>query len=115
MFKPYTPYSILKQTWCSALHPDKRFTLDEHQRQNKDSKGPEDAVICYMALKECGKVKNEFTCTASGLKKGHTKLSLGILRQMFGPEKVWKKLCEEIEKRVIDARNERGAGPKIMI
>ena len=93
MFKPYTPYSMLKQTWCSALHPDKRFTLDEHQRQNKDSKGPEDAVICYMALKECGKVKYEYTCTGSGIKKGHTKLSLGILSQMFGPDKVWKQLC----------------------
>ncbi len=50
-----------------------------------------------MVLKDFGQVKFEYTCTASGLKKGHTKLSLGILRQMFGQEKVWKELCAEME------------------
>jgi hypothetical protein len=32
LFKPYTPYSLLKQAYCMALHQNKRFTLEETQK-----------------------------------------------------------------------------------
>ena len=65
-----------------------------------------------MALKDYGVVIHEFTCTSSGLKKGHTKLALGILCKMYGPDKIRSQLCEEIMRQVKESRKERGAGPK---
>jgi hypothetical protein len=45
-----------------------------------------------MSLKEYGKIKYHYECTSSSAKKGKTKLSLGILCQMYGEDKKWLEL-----------------------
>ena len=50
-----------------------------------------------MSLKEYGKILHFYECTASSAKKGKTKLSLGILVQMYGEDKKWKELVHEME------------------
>lgn len=112
LFKPYSPYTYLKQTFCSALHQNKVYKLEETERQNKDSKSPQDAVKLYMCLKKHGEIDYEYTCTASSLKKGKIKLALGILRQKYGLDKKWKELVREMTQAVLDAREKRGAGEK---
>lgn len=97
LFKPYSPYTFLKQTYCQALHANKTFTLEDTEKQNKDSKGPEDAVKLYMCLKKHGWIVHQYTCCASSLKKGRNKLSLGILKQMYGPDKKWNELKQEMK------------------
>ena len=49
---------------------------------------------------------------SSSLKKGKTKLALGILVQMYGKDKKWKELQAEMEAEIIQKREERGAGDK---
>lgn len=112
LFKPYSPYTYLKQTFCSALHQNKVYKLEETERQNKDSKSPQDAVKLYMCLKKHGEIEFEYTCSASSLKKGRIKLALGILRQKYGFEKRWKELVREMTQAILDAREKRGAGEK---
>ena len=110
-FKPYTPFNYLDQAYCKALHKGK-FTTETNQKQNHEHTGPHDAVKCFMQLKELGVKKYEFTCMSSSLKKGKTKLALGILVQMYGKDKKWKELQAEMEAEIIQKREERGAGDK---
>jgi hypothetical protein len=63
-------------------------------------------------MKELGVSKHEYMCTCSSLKKGKSQLALGILQQMYGPDKKWKELCDEMIQMILDAREERGAGEK---
>ena len=110
-FKPYTPYNYIEQAYCKALHKG-RFTTETNQKQNHEHTGPHDSVKCFMQLKELGVKKFEYTCMSSSLKKGKTKLALGILIQMYGKDKKWKELQLEMEQEIIKMRNERGAGAK---
>lgn len=77
LFKPYTPYTYIKQAHCNCLHKD--WTHEITEKQNKEKNGPEDAVKLYMCMKQNGVIKYEFQCTSSSARKGRTKLSLGIL------------------------------------
>lgn len=111
MFTPYAPYSLLKQTYCESLHKG-QYTLDEFQKQNKDSKGPEDSLCLYMYLKKQGKTQYEYTCYGPSLKKGHHKLAIGILKQMYGEGKKWAELQQEMADAINSYRAQRGAGEK---
>ena len=39
LFKPYSPYGYLKQSFCLALH-NGAYTLSEYEKLNKESTGP---------------------------------------------------------------------------
>lgn len=65
-----------------------------------------------MCLKRYGQIVHEYECTASSRKKGVTKLSLGIMRQMYGEDKKWKELMSEMANAITEARDKRGAGEK---
>lgn len=86
--------------------------MREYEKQNKEKSGAHDAVKLFMELKKYGKVVHEYTCTASSLKKGKTKLALGILELIYGEDKKWKELQSEMHEAIMKARDERGAGDK---
>jgi len=82
------------------------------EKQNKEKTNPEDCVKLFMELKELGQTKYHYMCTASSLRKGKTKLALGILCMIHGPEKRWKDVMEEMTNAILQARELRGAGDK---
>ena len=94
------------------MHREKGWTLKEFEKLNKEQTSPEDAVKLYMQLNQYGKVIHEHTCVASSLKRGKTKLAVGILIKMYGKDKKWRELQAEMTKDIIDSRNSRGAGDK---
>lgn len=65
-----------------------------------------------MCMKQNGYIKYEYECTSSSARKGRTKLSLGILCMMFGPDKPWMELGLEMSNAICEARINRGAGDK---
>ncbi len=65
-----------------------------------------------MCLKHRGVLQHEYSCFGSSLKKGRHKLSLGILIKMYGRDKKWYELQKEMEQKILDARDKRGAGDK---
>jgi hypothetical protein len=89
LHKPYSPYSFLKQAWCSALHKG-QWTLEITKKQSFEKTGFEDQLKIYMQMKHLGETKHHYTCTARSMKMGHIKASLGIIAQMFGENKNWK-------------------------
>ena len=76
--RPYAPYTFLKQAYCEALSKGE-YTIQEHEHQNKEKTGPEDAIKLYIELKHRGVLKYKYECVGSSLKKGRPKLALGIL------------------------------------
>ena len=68
-----------------------------------------------MTLKHQGQDVHSFECTGPSLKKGRHRLAIGLLRKMYGDDKRWHDLMQEMDRDIIEAREKRGAGPKPVV
>jgi hypothetical protein len=60
------------------LHKGK-WTFQITEKQNKEATSPEECIKLYGELKEEGKNRYKYECTAGSKTKGKTKVALGLL------------------------------------